>query len=139
MFSVLLELPEFEVVNQEIFPTHYFVHVEKKAEEERCTYCGFHSLVVHDKRTRKVRDLPILNKPLYVNLYVNRYRCQNCHEVFSASFESVASHQHYTQRFRLFIYEQVLGTTIQDSSRKYQIAYSTVERIFYSVADEKAR
>ncbi|MDQ0221388.1 transposase [Peribacillus cavernae] len=113
--------------------------MEKKAEEERCTYCGFHSSVVHDKRTRKVRDLPILNKPLYLNLYVNRYRCQNCHEVFSASFESVASHQHYTQRFRLFIYEQVLGTTIQDSSRKYQIAYSTVERIFYSVADEKAR
>jgi transposase-like protein len=67
------------------------------------------------------------------------YRCQNCNEVFSASFESVASHQHYTQRFRLFIYEQVLGTTIQDISRKYQIAYSTVERIFYSVADEKAR
>ncbi|MDQ0220150.1 transposase family protein, partial [Peribacillus cavernae] len=75
MFSVLLELPEFEVVNQEIFLTHYFVHVEKKAEEERCIYCGFHSSVVHDKRTRKVRDLPILNKPLYVNLYVNRYRC----------------------------------------------------------------
>jgi transposase len=139
MFSVLLELPEFEVVNQEIFPSHYFVHVEKKAEEERCTYCGFHSSVVHDKRTRKVRDLPILNKPLYLKLYVNRYRCQNCNEVFSASFESVASHQHYTQRFRLFIYEQVLGTTIQDISRKYQIAYSTVERIFYSVADEKAR
>uniref|UniRef100_UPI0035B515A7 CD3337/EF1877 family mobilome membrane protein n=1 Tax=Peribacillus tepidiphilus TaxID=2652445 RepID=UPI0035B515A7 len=67
------------------------------------------------------------------------YRCQNCNEVFSASFESVASHQHYTQRFRLFIYEQVLRTTIQDISRKYQIAYSTVERIFYSVADEKAR
>ncbi|MBA9026444.1 hypothetical protein HNP81_001729 [Peribacillus huizhouensis] len=30
-----LELPEFEVVNQETFPTHYVVHVEKKAEEER--------------------------------------------------------------------------------------------------------
>ncbi|UAC50152.1 hypothetical protein K6959_18075 [Bacillus aquiflavi] len=38
------------------------------------------------------------------------------------------------------MYEQVLGTTIQDISRKYKIAYSTVERIFYSVAhDEKAK
>lgn len=138
MFSVLLELPEFEVVNQEIFPTHYVVHVEKKAEEERCPQCGFHSSIVHDKRTRKVRDLSVLNKPLYLMICIKRYRCQNCEEVFSSSFESVASHQHHTQRFRLFVYEQVLGTTIQDISRKYQIAYSTVERIFYSVAQEKA-
>jgi transposase len=32
MFSVLLDFPEFEVVNQETFPTHYTVHVEKKAD-----------------------------------------------------------------------------------------------------------
>lgn len=138
MFSVLLELPEFEVVNQGIFSTHYLVHVEKKDQSERCPHGGFHSSCVHDKRTRKVRDLSVLNKPLFLSVCVNRYRCQNCGEVFSASFESVASHQHYTQRFRLFIYEQVLGTTIQDISRKYQIAYSTVERIFYSIAHEKA-
>lgn len=31
-----------------------------------------------------------------------------------------------------------LGTTIQDISQKHQIAYSTVERIFYSIAQEKA-
>lgn len=139
VFSVLLELPEFEVVNQEIFSTHYLVHVETKTEEERCPHCGFHSSIVHDKRTRKVRDLSVLNKPLFLMVCVKRYRCQNCEEVFSVSYESVASHQHYTNRFRQFIYEQVLGTTIQDISRKYQIAYSTVERIFYSVAAEKAR
>lgn len=139
VFSVLLELPEFKVVNQEILSTHYLVHVEKKMDEERCPHCGFHTRIVHDSRTRKIRDLSVLNKPLILLVYVKRYRCQNCEEVFSSSFESVASHQHYTNRFRQFIYEQVLGTTIQDISRKYQIAYSTVERIFYSVAYEKAK
>jgi transposase len=101
-------------------------------------YCGFHTSVVHDRRTRKVRDLPVLNKPLFLIVSINRYRCQNCTEVFSPSFESIASHQHYTNRFRQFIYEQVLGTTIQDISRKHKIAYSTVERIFYSIAHKKA-
>jgi transposase len=138
MFSVLLELPEFEVVKQEIFDTHYLVHVMKKVEEERCTSCGFYTSFVHDTRTRKVRDLSVLHKPLYLIVYIQRYRCQNCDDVFSSSFESVGSHQRHTHRYRQFIYEQVLGTTIQDISRKYQIAYSTVERIFYSVAREKA-
>lgn len=71
-------------------------------------------------------------------VHIKRYQCQNCGEVFSTHFESIASHQHFTNRFREFIYEQVLGTTIQEISRKYKIAYSTVERIFYSVADQKA-
>lgn len=138
MFSVLLELPEFEVVNQEIYDTFYLVHIEKLADEERCVYCGFHTSVVHDRRTRKVRDLSVLNKPLFLMVSIKRYRCQNCTEVFSPSLESIASHQHYTNRFRQFIYKQVLGTTIQDISQKHKIAYSTVERIFYSVAQEKA-
>lgn len=139
MFSVSLELPEFEVVNQEILPTHYLVHVEKKDEEERCPHCGFLTSFVHDRRTRKVRDLSVLNKPLYLLVLVKRYRCRNCNEVFTSSFESIGSHQHYTKRFCLFLYEQVLGTTIQEISRKYQIPYSTVERIFYSVAHDKAK
>jgi transposase len=137
MFSVLLELPEFEVVNQQIFSTYYLIHVEKRSDKERCPQCGFYTSFVHDRRTRKVRDLPVLNKSLFLLVCIKRYRCQNCEEVFSAPLESVGSHQHYTNRFRLFIYEQVLGTTIQDVSRKYQIAYSTVERIFYAIAHEK--
>ncbi|MCM2534394.1 transposase family protein [Neobacillus pocheonensis] len=82
MFSVLLELPEFEVVNQEILSTHYLVHVEKKMVEERCTHCGFHTRIVHDSRTRKIRDLSVLNKPLILLVYVKRYRCQNCEKFF---------------------------------------------------------
>jgi transposase len=138
MFPVLLELPEFNVVSQEIYDTHYSVHVEKIVDEERCTYCGFFSSDIHSRRTRKVRDLSILNKPLFLLVCIKRYKCQNCNEVFTPSFESIGSHKHYTNRFRYFIYEQVLGTTIQDISRKYKIAYSTLERMFYSVADEKA-
>ncbi|MBD1383638.1 ISL3 family transposase [Metabacillus arenae] len=138
MFPVLLELPEFEVVNHEIFPTHYLVHVEKKTLEERCPHCGFLTSFVHDRRTRKIRDLTVMNKPVYLLVTIKRYRCLNCEEIFTASFESIDSYQHYTNRFQQFIYEQVLGTTIQDISRKNKMAYSTVERIFYSVADKKA-
>jgi transposase len=118
--------------------SYYLVYVDKKADEERCPHCGFISSAVHDRRTRKIRDLSVLNKPIYLLVYVKRYRCHNCKEVFTASLDSIGSDQHYTERFRLFIYEQVLGTTIQDISRKYQISYSTVERIFYSIAQEKA-
>ncbi|UAC48378.1 transposase family protein [Bacillus aquiflavi] len=94
MFSVLLELSEFKVVKREIFDTHYFVHVEKKERKKSAAsiYCGFHSSSVHDRRTRKVLDLFVLNKPIFLIIHMKRYRCQNCKEVFSSSFESVGSH-----------------------------------------------
>ena len=116
MFCVSLELPEYEIVKQEILPTHYLVYVEKKDREERCPHCGFLTSFVHDRRTRKIRDLSMLNKPLYLLVIAKRYRCRNCNEVFTASFESIDSNQHYTIRFCLFIYEQVLGTTESVSS-----------------------
>lgn len=137
MFSVLLELPEFEVTKQEIFDSHYLIHVEKTETKERCLFCGFHSSNIHDRRTKKVRDLSIMNKPLYLIVTVKRYYCENCGEVFSSPFESIELHQRYTNRFREFVYEQVLHSTVQDASQKLQIPYSTVERMFYSVAKEK--
>jgi ABC-type dipeptide/oligopeptide/nickel transport system permease subunit len=39
MFSVPLELPEFKVVNHEIYSTYHVVHVEKK--EIMLTVLGF--------------------------------------------------------------------------------------------------
>jgi len=137
MFSVPLEMPKFKVIKQEMHSTHYTVHVERKEKEARCPQCGFFTSFVHDRRTRKVRDLCVPNKPLYLLVCVKRYKCENCQEIFTETYESIMSRQHYTNRFRLFLYEQVLGTTIQDVSRKHCIAYSTVERIFYTVAQEK--
>ena len=73
MFSVSLE---FEVVKQDIYPTHYLIQIKKNSDEERCTYCGLYSSIVHDRRTRKVPDFSVLNKPLYLMVQIKRYRCQ---------------------------------------------------------------
>jgi transposase len=69
MFSVPLELPEFEVIKQDFHSNSYVVHVKKKCSEVRCPYCGFMTSFVHDRLTRKVRDLMIFNKPLFLMVH----------------------------------------------------------------------
>ena len=137
MFSVSLDLPEFEVVKQVYLEDCNLLHVEKYSTEERCSYCGFMSSNVHDWRTRKVRDLSVLGKPLYLFVRVNRYRCHNCNEVFSQTFESIEPNKHQTNRYREYLYEMCHGATIQEVSQKEKVPYTTVERIFYSTAKEK--
>lgn len=137
MFSVSLDLPEFEVVKQVFLEDCNLIHVEKNSTKERCSYCGFISNHVHDSRTRKVRDLSVLGKPLFLFVKVYRFRCRNCNEVFSQTFESVGPNRHQTNRYREYLYQMCSGSTIKEVSRKERVPYTTVERIFYSVAKEK--
>jgi transposase len=137
VFSISLELPEFEVVKQVFLEDCHLLHVEKNTNEERCSYCGFNSNYVHDWRTRKVRDLPVLGKPLFLFVRVFRFRCHNCNEVFSQTFESIEPNKHQTNRYREYLYQMCSGSTIKEVSRKENVPYTTVERIFYSVAKEK--
>jgi transposase len=137
VFSVSLDLPEFEVVKQVFLDDCNLVHVEKNTTEERCSCCGFPSNNVHDWRTRKVRDLSVLGKPLYLFVKVHRYCCHNCDEVFSQTFESIEPNKQQTKRYREYLYEMCHCSTIQEVSQKEKMPYTTVERIFYSIAKEK--
>lgn len=85
MFSIPLELPEFEVIKQIFHKDRYLVHVEKKTIEERCPYCGFVTTSIHDGWTKMVRDMPVFNKPLYLIVKVNRYYCDNCDDLLNRS------------------------------------------------------
>ncbi|HWJ77608.1 MAG TPA: ISL3 family transposase [Niallia sp.] len=138
MLSVSLDLPEFEVVKQEELTSSYVVVVQKNSVKERCSFCGFLSSFVHDRRTRKVRDLDILNKQVYLLIKVKRYRCLNCSEVFSECYDSIEPGKHQTNRLREHLYQLCQDTTIKHVSEKYHIPYTTLERIYYSVAQEKA-
>jgi transposase len=139
VLSISLGLPEFQIVKQELLSYGYAIHVEKTETQERCPHCGFLTSTVHDRRTRKVRDLAIFRQLVYLFVEVKRYRCWNCFQVFSASFESIPPNQHYTNRCCDYLYELCEGFTIQEVSRKHRIPYTTLERIYYSIASKKAK
>lgn len=135
--SIPLELPEFCILNQTINNDCYMAEVVKDSSTERCPYCGFLTQHIHDQRTRIVRDLPIFTKPFYLKVHIKRFRCKNCNEVFSQAIESINPGQHQTIRYRQYLYDQCDGSTIQKVSKEQKIAYSTLERIYYGIANER--
>jgi transposase len=139
MLSISLGLPEFSILNQRFENDHYVVEVIKTNPTERCVYCGFNTSTVHDRRTRFIRDWNLFDKPLFLQVHILRLYCRNCGEVFSQPFDSFHSHQHQTHRFRELIYQECEGVTIQRVSQKYHMPYTTVERMYYSVAKEKLK
>ena len=129
MLSISLEFPEFEVIKQLSFSNQYFVHVQKKCHEERCPYCRCMTSYVHDRRTRKVRNLPILNHSVYLFVLVKRYQCQNCQSIFSEPYESIQPNKHQTNKYREYLFELCQDTTIQDVSRKQDSVFDLRENV----------
>jgi transposase len=113
--------------------------VETKEQPSFCIHCGFSTLKRHDQRIRKVRDLDLLDKTLSLFVHVTRWRCQNCHEVFSEPFTSIPAGKHQTYRLRKKIFDMCSGTTISDISRKLKVSYKTIERIYYDLAKKAVK
>jgi hypothetical protein len=80
VLSIPLGLLEFKIVKQELLSYGYAIHVTKVETEERYPCCGYSPSTVHDRRTRKVRDLAIFHQPVY--LFVKHYRCLNVPKCF---------------------------------------------------------
>lgn len=132
-----LGLPEFLILKQQIQKDVIYLDVETKEPPKRCVYCGFSNLKRHDKRIRKVRDLDLLDKKLFLFVHVKRCRCGDCGEVFSEPLPSVPVGKHQTYRFRKKIFDMCMGTTISYVSRELSVSYKTVERIYYDIAQEE--
>ncbi|TES48953.1 ISL3 family transposase [Halalkalibacterium halodurans] len=134
-----LGLPEFVILKQEILKDFIYLDVETNEQPKCCIHCGFSMLKKHDQRMRKVRDLDLLDKTLYLFVHVKRWRCQNCQEVFSEPLSSIPAGKHQTYRFRRKVFEMCIGTTISDVSRKLKVSYKTVERIYYDIASKEVK
>ncbi|WP_188624735.1 transposase family protein, partial [Caldalkalibacillus thermarum] len=129
-----LGLPEFTVLKQEITENKVVIQVETMDPPERCPYCGFQELKKHDQRLRRVRDLPIHNRPVYLIIQLKRWHCTNCQEIFDEHLPSVPKGKHQTHRFRKYVFDMCHGVTISYVSRQVHLPYKTVERIYYDLA-----
>lgn len=134
-----LGLPEFLILKQQIQNDRIYLDVETKEPPKHCLYCGFSNLKRHDQRMRKVRDLDLLDKTLYLFVHVKRWRCLDCTEVFSEPLSSVPTGKHQTHRFRKKVFEMCIGTTISYVSRELKVSYKTVERIYYDIAKDQVK
>lgn len=47
-----------------------------------CTNCGSTNVIKFGKKDRTIRDDFISNRPTFITIYYNRFKCNNCHKMF---------------------------------------------------------
>ena len=127
--EALLGLPEFRVMDQVIGPKRLDLHLERRDTSIVCPRCQTSCSRVQDSRPRRIRDLPILERPVLLWLHLRRFECQECdHRPWEKS-DTFSAHVKWTER----LYQQVRaeflgGCPGGELARRYGLSERTVFR-----------
>ena len=127
--EVLLGLPEYRVVNQVLYPKQLELHLERRETSIVCPRCQTCCSRVQDRRSRCLRDLPILERPVLLWLHLRRFECPECpHRPWETS-ATFGARVKWTDR----LYQQVRaeflgGCPGRELARRYGLSERTVFR-----------
>ena len=122
-----VHFPGFRVTGSDFADDRIRIDICVDSNSARCPDCGGTSTSVHSSYTRRLRDLPILGKPVEITASVRRFRCRasDCPRVtFVESPDWLARrHAQRTQRVTAVLRSEVsllsstLGATLAFSLR----------------------
>jgi len=128
--TIPLDIPEVRVLKSEINKVgELTITVESTKETTVCRRCGriigkFHG---YDKWV-KLRYLPVFGHPTYLRYRPKRYRCEYCNgqPTTSQRLDWHEPNSPNTFAYEQHILLQLVNTTVEDVSRKEQLAYDMI-------------
>lgn len=136
--------PGFDVVSVVATETGTQITIRLESGGGSCPDCAFESRSVHSTYERKLRDLPILGRPVVVLVQVRRFRCKNprCpRKTFAESLGLFARpHAQRTERLTMQLLSLVLTTSSRTAAHlAEQMGIQTSPRTLLRTVNRKER
>jgi len=127
--EVLLDLPEFRVIDQVLGPTQLELHLERRENAIVCPRCQTCCSGVKESRLRCLRDLPILERPTVLWLHVRRFECRACQHRPWEKSETFGTRTKWTERLYNQVRQEFLrGCPGKALARRYGLSARSVFR-----------
>lgn len=131
VYETLLQLPELLITNVKIDRFSINFYCKKREDTSQvCPKCKSMVKRKTPKYIRKIQDLNISGRGVYLHLKSHQYLCE-CGSHFMEQFDFVESGKSYTQRQAKWIIEMSRKQSHKEVGRLVQINPKTVERICY--------
>jgi transposase len=127
--EVLLDLPEFRVIDQVLAPKQLELHLERRAPSIVCPRCQTSCSQVKESRPRCIRDLPILERPVVLVVHMRRFACQGCQYRPWETSPTFGRRTKWTERLYQRVREEFLrGCPCKELARRYGLSERSVFR-----------
>ena len=138
IYEGLLRLSNLKV--NQVISEEKEIHVYCEVNEEnKCLSCGQTSSVINQRYIRKVRDLDISGRKVYLHLSTKQYKCGDCGRTHSQLFSFAEKGKSYTKRQSKWIFEMCKKQSHTEVGSIIDMNAKTVENIFYLAAKEEEK
>lgn len=119
MFPQYLAFKSFEILTDEIE-----INFESQQKHMKCPRCGMESHQITTYFNRRLQDLPIIDRALFLNVRLKKFRCKNCdceQKIFNETINELAfSGERRTRRLNDMLVKFALLHTAEGASRFLQ-------------------
>lgn len=132
--TYLLSLEHIEVIDTIIEKNKITIKCESRFGESICPNCLQKATKVKQKTIKTIKDLPILDKEVYLELTVQQFICDNCNRQFSEKFEFIEESSAMTKRLGKYLYEYMKKESLEHVSGRLNIHWNVLQNIFSKYA-----
>lgn len=137
----LLGYSDIEVISIESSPHRLNLYCQSKLEESICPSCMQKCSKVKSVSVRKIRDLSLLGKEVYLHLESRQFHCEDCSRYYQEQFSFVDANKSQTKRLESYLYMCMKGSSLQEVAVRENILWDVLQLIFdrYSEKEIKSK
>ena len=109
---------ELKVIEYEYTDDTLIIDIESCKKSSICPCCGKESSKIHSRYMRRIKDLPLQEYKVILNINANVFFCKNKNcgtKTFSEQFDFIESHSRMTTRLKNKIVENSKGMSARAS------------------------
>ncbi|MEM6784445.1 MAG: ISL3 family transposase [Bacteroidota bacterium] len=135
-YQRLLDLPGLRITAVDTQPRRILIYATLSAEPTPCPVCGEPTGLLHQYERRKVQDLSISGKEVWLHLRVPQLACLTCPPYFVTPPAWIMPGKSYTRRQAKWIFEMCAKQPFTEVAALVGLSHKTVERLYYDMAQE---
>lgn len=135
-YQVLLNLPNLAITGVSYDTDRITLSCRISTKSEPCPHCGKLSSQVNQYTLRKVRDLDISGRQVWLHVELRQLMCEDCNRYFTESLSFADSSKSYTHRQAKWIFECCRYQPFTAVGSMLNMNPKTVERIFYRLSHQ---
>ncbi|MCC5614374.1 transposase family protein [Nostoc sp. CHAB 5836] len=135
ILTQLLNLPEVIVESNLQEGQTLILSVSKKAKSAVCLQCGQKSEKLHQNQRYLVKDLPMGDKEVILNVNRRRFKCKKCRKTFSEELDFVGARKRFTHRYAENIVKQLISSNVSNVARNNGLTDEEVNSMLEDVAE----
>ena len=134
IMTQLLNLPEVVVESSLQEGQILILSVSKKAKSAWCPQCSQKSEHLHQNQKYLVKDLPMGDFEVILNVNRRRFKCKKCRKTFNEKLNFVGARKRYTYRYAESIIKQVINSNVSEVARNNGLTNEEVISMLEDVA-----